>query len=233
MRWRRYFLAPALGLLVAGLAPAQTTQGTTTVGPSTGTQSGEGGNGGTPLYTYPEVARELNLSQSQIDRLNSVTSQMQAKHISQRERLSRLSGAERVRRLNELNASMGGDWRRAASQILTAKQMQRYAQIELQVAGLEAFSDAELQKKLNLKPTQLQKLQSLRAQARREQTEVRLLARDNLRAASRRHERYRQRWYEAADKVLDGDQRREWREMTGGNFNYKPNMTSPELYRAR
>jgi len=230
-------LAPVLGLFVAGSGLAQTTQGTTTVAPSTGTQSGSGGSPGrsvhTPLYTYPEVSKELNLSQSQIDRLNTVTSQLQSKYASKMDRLSRLSGAERVRLLKELNASLGSDWRQTAAQILTPKQMARYAQIELQVAGMEAFSDADLQKKLNLKPQQLQKIQSLRDQARREMGEVRLLARDNLREAARRHESYRQRWYEAANTILDGDQRRMWRDMSGNSFNYRPTITSPELYRAR
>jgi hypothetical protein len=224
MRSMRYFLTPVLGLFLTAPAWSQIT----TVGPSTGTQSGEGYSPGTPLYSSPEVSHELRLTQSQIDRLKASTTELRSKYTGQIDRLSRLSGAERVRLLRELERSMSGDWRQAASQILTPEQMKRYTQIELQVRGLEAFSDADIKRKLKLNTGQLQKLQSVRDQAKREMGEVRLLARDDLRKAQRRHEEYRQRWYEAANNILDGDQRRMWREMTGGNFNFKPNLTSPE-----
>lgn len=251
MRSMRYILVPALSLCLAGPALAQMTQGTTTVGPSTGTMSGEGYGHGPASRTYPVIPGRyvyppapvrsvyppdvpppppaLSLTSRQIDRLNAALTPLEASYTDQIDRLSRLSWADRVRLLRELRRHMSSDWLRIASQILTPAQLEHYARHAMEVRDLEGYSDAELLKKLHLTSQQLQQLQSVRAQADRETGRIRILAREDLREADRRHLEYRQRWYEAANNALSGDQERFWRDLPGNaNFNYRPNLTSPE-----
>jgi len=163
-----------------------------------------------------------------MDRLNTALSQLPVKYTDQINRLNNLSWAERGRLLRELDRSMSSDWLRVASQILTPAQLEYFTQHALEVRSLMSLSDAELQRKLSLTSEQLQQMQSMRDQARRELGKLPLLARENLREADRRHLAYRQRWFEAANTILDGAQRRMWRDMDNGNFNFRPNIASPE-----
>lgn len=221
----RYLGAPVLALLLTGPASAQTTQ-TGTSGERSGAFP-RSGNFDPPLYRDADVARSLSLSEQQLKRLNDATAQLQSTYRSQLGKLGSLSERERLARTNALLDEYNTALDRSVAGILNERQMNRYRQLHLQSRGLEAFKDPAVQRRLKLTSQQRQKIEDLHVLTQKQVDELRQAARTNRDEAVRRYQAARQRWYEQANTILDRDQRRMWRDMSGEGFNFRPSFTSP------
>jgi hypothetical protein len=199
----RYILAVACALLPVGVAPAQS-------GPSLA------------LFANPDVARALGLTQNQVSSLRATAARLRQDLEDQLARIKDLRGDERARRLREINDQYDAHWGKEAAGVLTPRQMARYRQLELQARGPEAFTDARVQKKLNLTAQQRQKLEALRQRYQRQMSEL-----DQGSRGGKDEAAYRKQFFQEANALLDAGQRRSWRELIGEDFNFTPKLPRP------
>jgi len=214
----RYVLVPALALLLAGTVHAQRTQppGASQVTPAYPYTP--------PLYYNQDVARALNLTPEQINRLNQETGRLQT---SYRTDWDRLNERDRAARRDELLRRYNTDWMRSAGSILNEQQANRYRQLDLQNRGLDALSEAEVQRRLNLTDAQQRQLRELRD---RTETERRNLpSTDRLRSDDglRRWRDFQDQTRSRMNRILTEEQQRSWRDLTGTPYNFPPSGPTP------
>src|SRR5262245_52224358 len=65
-----------------------------------------------PMYRMNNVGKSLNLTPEQINNLNKVTDQVQARYRNDYAKVGTLNEADRLARLNELNLRYNNDWTR-------------------------------------------------------------------------------------------------------------------------
>ena len=167
------------------------------------------------------MTRTLSLTQTQINSLNAVASRLQRQSRTQLGQLGNLAVTERDRRRQQINNKHNQQFQKEATGILSAKQMIRYRQLELQARGPGAFDDERVQKKLALSVRQRQKMQALRDRFERQLRELSKLSRNGDTEAGRRVASYRQQFFVKANDLLDPAQRRTWRELIGEDFNFQ------------
>jgi Spy/CpxP family protein refolding chaperone len=119
-----------------------------------------GSRGGSSLLSMPEVQKELNLQQAQIDLLQALRQNRQG---GDRESLRSLSREERTKRFTAMRLER----EKKVAEILDAKQVARLKQLELQQAGPRALGQKDVADALKLTPDQRQKVDAA-VQAERE-----------------------------------------------------------------
>jgi hypothetical protein len=179
-----------------------------------------------PLFRNPEVSRALNINQNQLQQLNQANQQLQDRF---RNDFSRLpdNEAARAMRMQELTRNFNNEFARSAGTILSADQLNRYRQIELQSQGLGAFGDPQVQRSLNLNSPQRDHLQNLQQQYQRQFDDIRQLAQDNPQAAEQRFNRLRSQMATQINGILTPEQQRAWSQMTGDPFMLRPSFNAP------
>jgi hypothetical protein len=202
-------LAVALAALIVGTAFAQPGRG---FGPF---------GGATPsvLVANKGVQEELKVTDEQKTKLGKINEEMAAKR---REAFQDAAGdfekiQEVMRKLNDTAA-------KAINEVLQPEQSKRLKQIELQVAGFNAFSREDVQKDLKLTDKQKTEVQDIGKdmqkrvmemfqggfdpeKAQENQKKMQAMNKDNL---------------EKVVKSFNDEQKKAWTEMLGKPFNYVP-----------
>src|SRR5262249_38519459 len=129
-------------------------------------QPGPGGRGGGlgMLLRNKSVQQELKLNDDQVKKLDAALTKVRDAHKDEFDKLRDMKEDERTaffKKLNEENM-------KAASDTLNADQIKRLKQIQVQQDGLRAFSDADVQKALNLKDDQKDKIKTISEDARKD-----------------------------------------------------------------
>jgi hypothetical protein len=102
---------------------------------------------------------------------------------------------------------------------LSADQIKRLKQIQLQQRGLEAFRDAEVEKALKLSDEQKEKLKTIAEEVRKEMGGLFQRGQGgNPREAFQKMQEMRTKAREKADAVLTDEQKKAWKELTGAPF---------------
>jgi len=180
-----------------------------------------------PLYQRTDVTQSLNLNQQQVDRLNQVTQQTQARYRDRINELGNLQPAERAARMQELNRQYATDWSRGANDVFNENQRTRYQQLNWQYGGFTTLSDPDIQRRLNLTDTQRAALQG---NVDWSATRMRDIDRQMASDANLGRQQYRdyQREYETRfNRLLTPEQQRSWRELTGEPFSFQPGVAPP------
>ncbi len=181
---------------------------------------------GIPLYQYAEVRRSLNLTDQQINRLNTAYDQLRQRYQSQMARVNSLPEAQRATELQRLQANQQNEFSSSMKGVFTPQQIQRYRQLEYQAQGPAAFSNPEIQKRLNLSDLQVRRFQDLQEQSLRDLRSPSQNVGETGPDAVARYKSFRQEFDERASLLLNEDQRRAWQEMTGEQFVFQPNPGS-------
>ena len=176
----------------------------------------------TPWFGDPAVRQSLKLSDEQFNRLNKSYGE---NYIRYKQGLSglgnTLSEQQRIQKMNELSGQFNQGFNRSTEEIFTTpEQRQRYNQIYLQYQGYGAFSDPMLRQKLNLTDEQLQKINQYNQEWN---TQMGTLYRDyqtDRQGASKRFEDMRRQMGTRIGEVLNEQQERTWREITGEPFSF-------------
>ena len=221
MRFTAKFVLPhALALLLVGSAPAQRSvpPGAAQVTPQQSFPA--------PLYRTPEVARTLDLTPSQIDRLNAAVDKLQDRYRTQYGRLRNLSAVERARTVDRLERDYRTDLNRSYSGVFNQKQMGRYRQLELQSRGFDAFLDPTVQRQLSLTAGQLRQLRTLAVQTDRQLRQLRPLP-GQADQAQRQRAEIRAQALGSVNDLLTPQQRQVWTGLVGQRFNFPPATQPP------
>ena len=219
-------LVLGLALLLAGPALAQRGQG----------RGGFGGGFGGPgfLLQNPGVQKELKLSDDQVKKITETTESIRDKHRDEFEALGKLEGDERREKGQELRKKVSEETQKALAEILKPEQNKRLKEITLQQEGARAFNDPEVQKALNLTDDQKEKIKTINEDAAKEMGDLfpprgrrggggggappdpgAFKERMTKMAAMRKET------LDKATSVLNDDQKKTWKDMTGAPFEVK------------
>jgi Spy/CpxP family protein refolding chaperone len=194
--------------------------------PATGTRGGQGQSSfPSPLYRQDDVARSLNLTADQLSRLNRATDDLQSRYRSDFDRLGSLSDRERAARSADLMRRYGTDWSKATSDIFNDQQRSRYGQLDLQYRGIGAFSDPELQRRMNLTDQQIAQMRDLDTWSLERMREFPERMRTSQDRGAQAWSDYRRQGQERLNKILTPEQQRAWSQITGEPYNFRPPVT--------
>ncbi|MBY0527386.1 MAG: hypothetical protein K2R98_28580 [Gemmataceae bacterium] len=163
------------------------------------------------LITNASVQKELKLSDDQIEKAKKVGMDVQAKFKD--DKLGKdATPEEREARRKKVSAEM----HKQLGDVLKAEQLKRYKQIELQQVGL---ADTDAQKELKLTDEQKGKLKTISDDTR---MKVREVFKDGKGAeALEKIQKLNKEGKEKQVDVLNADQKKQWKEMTGEPFEIK------------
>ena len=182
-----------------------------------------GGGGYGMLIGNASVQAELKLDDQQKEKAKDFADKARAQGQEIREKLQGLEGEELRTKRQEITKEMNESAMKAFGEFLKPEQIARIKQIRHQTLGVQAFSDPEIAKKLNLSDTQKSDVQTI-AQEQREAMQG-LFSQDQSQedreAAMKKMTELRK---EALGKVtakLNDEQQKPWKELTGAPFELK------------
>ncbi len=210
--------------LTGGLALAQPPQGG---GRGPGGRPGfgmmGGGMGWAQLLRIEKVQKEIELTDEQKAEVEKITTENREK---MRELFTQGQGGDRQANIEKMR-HLQAEAQKNIEAALLPHQVARLKEIRLQIAGVQALSDPEVQKELGLSEEQVQKL---RDAAREVMQGMRPQDGQGPRdpgAIRQRFEEMRQKLEEAALKVLTDDQKAKWEKMKGEKFEISPEDLFP------
>jgi len=172
------------------------------------------------LLNNESVQKELKLDSDQVNKVKEAVEKVAQGHREDFAKLRDLGPEERRAKGQEIMQSASADSLKAVSDILNKDQMARLKQIELQRAGPEAFSRPDVAEALKLTPDQKSKIKTIHDDAMQELQQMRQGG-----GGRQRFQEIRSQTMEKAAAVLNDDQKKSWKEMTGEPFHLQlPNF---------
>jgi hypothetical protein len=106
------------------------------------------------------------------------------------------------------------------AEVLSPAQLKRLKQINLQVRGADALTDRSVQKALKMTNDQVESVRTILADSRKEMTQLRreMSGAGNIQAIGEKMMALRNEAREKAMGVLNPEQKRVWKDMTGEEF---------------
>ncbi len=179
------------------------------------------------LYQYPDVAKSLNLTADQMNRLNQVTEQAQTRYRTGYDKFGNLTPAERATRIQELNRDYYNDWLRDARDVFNEEQLNRHRQLNLQYGGFNSLVDPEVQKRLNLNDQQRINLRENMAWSEQQLQEIHTIGATNREKGTKLYGDFQKEYETRFNKLLLPAQQKTWREMTGEAYRFQPSFVVP------
>lgn len=198
---------------------------------------GQGGIGS--LLANVAVQKELKMDKEQTDKATEAVKKVTDKHADARAKLRDLADEERRTKSAELNKVISEETLTAVSEVLKPEQVKRLKQIELQRAGVNAFTRPEVEKGLSFTDEQKSKVKAV---VDENGTKMRELGGGRPGAGGARPPRgqgganpnaekitaLRKESTEKIMAILTDDQKKSWKDMTGEAFEVPPMRTVPK-----
>jgi hypothetical protein len=212
----RTFIQSMVGLgLIAMLSTPALAQG-----------RGFGGRGGGSLgglLGNESVQKELKLDDSQVEKAKEVAEKTREKMTEMRETLQGLDQEERRTKQAELTKELNESTLKTIGAFLKAEQVARLKQISYQQRGLQAFSDPEIAKKLNLTDSQKTDIQAISQETM--ESSRGLISQDSTpeeRAEGmKKIAEIRKAALTKVETKLNDEQQKTWKELLGAPFEIK------------
>jgi hypothetical protein len=213
----RYVLRTLLGLGLVALLAAPAAA-----------QQGRGGRfgGGTlaSLLGNSGVQKELKLDDNQVDKAKDLAEKTREESREKFQGLQDLSQEERRAKMQEINREINATTLKAAGEFLKPEQVARLKQISLQVRGVQAFNDPEVQKKLNLTDSQKGEIQAIGQESMEAMRG--LFGQDQSpeerEAAQKKIAEIRKQALTKVETKLNDEQQKTWKELIGSPFEFRP-----------
>jgi hypothetical protein len=206
----------SLGLVALLAAPAAAQQG-----------RGFGRFGGgnlAQLLGNSGVQKELKLDDKQVDKAKDLAEKTREEMREKFQGLQDLSQDERRTKMQEVNREINATTLKAVGEFLKPEQVVRLKQISVQVRGVQAFSDPEVRKKLNLTDSQKSDIQAI-AQESMEGARG-LFSQDQSpeerQAAMKKFTELRKQALTKVEAKLNDEQQKTWKELIGAPFEFRP-----------
>jgi len=195
-------------------------QGQQGQGQATGQQSGftPGGISQNPWFSDPSIRQSLKLSDEQFNRLNRAYGEQYQRYSTG---LKGLGQNANDQQRSQLSSQFNQGFNQATNDVFTDQnQRNRWNQMYLQYQGYGAFDDPMVRQKLNLTDQQLQQLRQYGQEWNQQMGTLSNDFRTNPQQAGQRFNQMRQQMGTRINEVLNPEQERAWREMTGEPFNF-------------
>jgi Spy/CpxP family protein refolding chaperone len=181
-----------------------------------------GGMGGGPgLLANKSVQQELKLDAQQTEKVTKLAEELGAKRREEGAKLQDLAPEERRTKMQEVMKTANENSRKTLKEVLTADQLKRFEQVELQQRGINAFADAAVEKQLKLSDDQKAKLKELSDSTSGQMREIFQSSQGNFQEAREKMAPLRKESMAKASALLDSGQKATWKELTGEPFEVK------------
>ncbi len=173
--------------------------------------------GGAMLLSNKSVQKELKVSDEQAEKLNTLATETMAKNRERFQGLQDATPEERQSKMREARAELD----KGLDGVLKPEQIRRFKQIELQVGGIMAFNQPRVQEALKLTDEQKEKIRGIGEEARGAMPS-REDAQADPAAAMKKRAEVNKGSMEKVSALLTEDQKKEWKDLAGESFEYKP-----------
>jgi len=182
---------------------------------------GRGGFGSlSMLLGNASVQKELKLDDQQVEKAKELADKMRAESREKMQGLQDLSQEEQRTKRQEITKEINESTLKAAGAFLKPEQVTRLKQISYQQRGLQAFSDPEIAKKLNLTDAQKTDIQEINQEVG--QSTRGLISQDSSpeeRAEGmKKITEARKAGLTKAEAKLNDEQQKTWKELLGAPF---------------
>jgi hypothetical protein len=173
--------------------------------------------GGAMLLSNKSVQKELKVSDEQGEKLKALQTETMEKNRERFQGFQDLSQEERQSKMREAQAELA----KSLDGILKPEQVKRFKQIEIQVGGFNAFNQPRVQEALKLTDEQKEKVRGIAEEARGAMPS-REDAQADPDAAMKKRTEITKATTEKVTALLNDDQKKAWKDLTGDPFDYKP-----------
>jgi Spy/CpxP family protein refolding chaperone len=182
---------------------------------------GRGGFGGPGmLLNNKGVQKELKMTDDQTKKVTDAFKEVQDKHRDEFAGLQDLQGDERREKMQEIMKKVNEEQTKVISEVLSADQVKRLNQIELQNSGPRAFTQEKVQKDLKLTDDQKDKIKTIADDLNQEMQGLRGGGGD-FQENMKKMASMRKEAVEKITAVLTDDQKKAWKELTGEPYEVK------------
>jgi Spy/CpxP family protein refolding chaperone len=206
----------AFGLVALSTIPAMAQQGK---------GQGRGGfgmmGGPTQLLSNKSVQQELKVTDAQAEKLNALAEELQEKQRAEFGKLRDLSAEERREKMQELTRSNNEEVHKSLKGILKEEQTKRFGQIQLQQAGVTAFSTPRVEKELDLTSDQKSKIRLINEDLQESVRGAFGGGGSDFAAAREKITQLRKQGLDKVTALLSDDQKKAWKDLTGEPFEVK------------
>jgi hypothetical protein len=181
----------------------------------------------TPWFSDPGVRRELGVNDEEYSRLHEGYGQAWDRYDQKRLQMSpTISEQERLKQNDDLHGAFHSDVAKLPQdRVANSIMRQRYNQLYWQHRGIGAFNDADMQKRLELNPSQRLKFRDMERDWNSRMDGLRRTYSADPDRILKRFNEGRTEFNEGIRSLLDEKQLEGWKEMTG-----KPYEFPPEVY---
>jgi len=183
---------------------------------------GPGGGGIAGLLQNESVQKELKFDKEEADKVKDAVQKVLDKHADDLAKLRDMPQEERRQKSQALNKTVSDETLAAVSGILNADQMKRLKQIELQQAGMQAFTRPDVQKALTLTDEQKDAIKTIDEEAAKKRQELFQQGGGRRQAGGGQGQSQmatlRKETMERVQKLLTADQKKTWKDLTGDTF---------------
>jgi hypothetical protein len=238
-------MALTIGLVVAlaSTASAQRQRGGQGRG---GFGGGFAGAGVGFLISNEAVQKELKLDKDQVDKATEAVKNVREKHADDFAKLRDVPQEERRAKMQELTKAVNDETLKGVSEVLKPEQLTRLKQIELQRASFAAFSRADVQEALKLTTEQKEKVKTISDEANKDIQTLRGAGgqggrqgrgqggaggaggRGGFGANNEKVTALRKETSEKLVALLNDDQKKTWKGMTGDAFDVPLTRPAPK-----
>jgi len=180
-----------------------------------------GGGGLSGLIGNASVQKELKLDDTQLEKAKDFAAKAREKGAENRSKLEGLEGEELRNKRAELTKEANEHALKAFGEFLKPEQIARLKQINNQIRGVQAFSDAEIAKKLNLTDAQKTEIQAIGQESFSKFGEIRQAHEGDNEGMMKAMTELRKETLTKAEAKLNDEQQKTWKELLGAPFEYK------------
>jgi hypothetical protein len=180
---------------------------------------GRGGGGGlAQLLGNASVQKELKLDDTQTEKAKELVQKVNEEMRPKREGLQDLEPQERMTKMQEINREANALVLKTAGDFLKPEQITRLHQISYQQRGLQAFSDPEVAKKLNLTDAQKADIKTINDDSMQEMRSIMQGFQDDREGTMKKMTEHRKETLAKASAKLNDEQQKTWKELLGAPF---------------
>jgi Spy/CpxP family protein refolding chaperone len=186
-------------------------------------RGGFGMGGGAMLLTNKSVQKELKVTDEQAPKIEAFAAETRTKNQERFQGFQDLTPEERQSKMREAQAEL----HKGLDGILKPEQVKRFKQIEIQVAGANAYGQPHVQEALKLTDEQKTKIREINQETMEATRSAFQDAGDDRQAAMAKVTELRKEAGTKAAALLTEDQKKSWKDLAGEPFDYKPEPPRP------
>jgi hypothetical protein len=193
-------------------------------GPAAAQGQGRGGFGMGGIYSLlgnASVQKELKLNDEQTTKAKETADKIGAVAREKREGFQDLSPEERREKGAAINTELTEMTMKAIGEYLKPEQITRLKQISYQQRGIQAFSDPEVAKKLNITEGQKSEIQTIMQDSFAKMTEIREAHQGDREGMMKAMTELRKDQLTKVEAKLNDEQQKGWKELIGTPFEVK------------